>query len=456
MIRTFSLLALLCLVSVASSVAQAQRVHGRVVGIRGNTVQIRMSPDLDVRPGVRGTIYGNVRGRQGIIARIQSARKAGNVWTCEVTRTALRIQPGHTVAFNATVTPPPPAEPPSPPAPGTIVLDTNVGNALVTSGGVRMGRTSYSQRFSPRNATFYVQKAGYETQRVVVDILEGQTTRREIDLRAIPSPVAPEPTPEAPPVTPEPEVTPEAPAQETTPITPAPITPEAPTRPPVAGAPPPPEGDATLTVYVNRDDADLVINGLPILRIRGETPATVDVVPGSYDIAVYKGGFYALAQRVTVGVKEERALRFDLVDASATISVNSVPSGARVRLSGVEIGATPLIIPYAPGRFEVTVEADGYQSASDFVVAQPGEVAEFVVGLEPAVGWVYIGAPPEASVRIDGVFVGRGPQSLRLMAGEYDVEVRDAGQTVLERRVEVYAGGEESLSASGAVPPLRR
>lgn len=127
----------------AALAAQAQRVHGRVVGIRGNTVQVRLSPNLDVRPGIRGTIYGNVRGRQGIIARIQSARKAGNVWTCQVTRTALRIQPGHTVSFAATVTPPPPAEPPPPPEPGTIVLDvSNVDRALVTSGGVRMGRTS--------------------------------------------------------------------------------------------------------------------------------------------------------------------------------------------------------------------------------------------------------------------------------------------------------------------------
>ncbi|OZC03597.1 PEGA domain-containing protein [Rubricoccus marinus] len=442
-------LSLLLVMLCAVSVAQAQRVHGRVVGIRGNTVQVRMSPDLDVKPGVRGTIYGNVRGRQGIIARIQSARKAGNVWTCEVTRTALRIQPGHTVAFSATVTPPPPAEPVAPPPPGTIVLDANVREALVTSGGVRMGRTAYSQRFSPRNATFYIQKPGYETERVVVDILAGETTRREVTLREVPRPVAPAPAP-----------TPEARA-DTLGAEPAPA-PEtvqrlapAPARVPPPGTPPPPEDDAALTVYVNQDDVDLVINGLPVLRIRGETQATVNVVPGTYDIAVYKGGYYAVAQQVTVGAKAEQALRFDLVEASAAISVNSVPTGARVKLSGVEIGTTPLIIPYAPGRFEVTVEADGYQTASDFVVAQPDEVAEFVVGLEPAVGWVFVGAPPEASVRIDGVFVGRGSQSLRLMAGEYNVEVRDAGQTVLERRVEVFAGGEESLSASGAVPPRR-
>jgi hypothetical protein len=219
--------------------------------------------------------------------------------------------------------------------------------------------------------------------------------------------------------------------------------------------PPSPETDATLTVFVNQEDVYLVINGLPVRRMLGETSTEVQVIPGSYDVSVYKGGYYAVAQRVTVGANDEAALRFDLVEASATLVVNSEPTGARVKLSGVEIGATPLIIPYAPGRFEVIVEAEGYLPVSEFVVMQPGEVSEFVAGLEPALGWVFVGATPEAEVRVDGVFVGRGPQSLRLMAGEYTVEVRDAGETRLERRVEGFPGSEESLDA-GAPPPRRR
>ena len=97
----------------------------------------------------------------------------------------------------------------------------------------------------------------------------------------------------------------------------------------------------------------------------------------------------------------------------------------------------------------------GYQTVSDYVVAAPGEVAEFIVGLEPALGWVFVGAAPEAEVRVDGVFVGRGPQSLRLMAGTYQMEVRDAGRTVLDQRVEVFAGSEESVAAPGTTPPRR-
>ena len=47
MLRVLSLLALFLL---ASAPVLAQRVHGRVVGIRGNSVQVRLSPELDVRP----------------------------------------------------------------------------------------------------------------------------------------------------------------------------------------------------------------------------------------------------------------------------------------------------------------------------------------------------------------------------------------------------------------------
>lgn len=449
---------LLLLIGAASLApeALAQRVHGRVVGIRGNAVQVRLSPSVDVRPGVRGTIYGTVRGRQGIIARIESARKVGNTWTCTITRSALRVQPGHTVAFTATVPAGPArgAVPVRPPEPGTIVIDAqNVADALVTSGGVRMGRTEYSQRFSPRNATFYVQKDGFQTERVVVDILEGQTTRRDLTLRATPPPRAEPAPPEPPPPSDEP---PAEPPPADPPAVPEPL----PLPPPQAepehdpGFPPSTATDATLTVYVNEPDVDLVINGLPIRRLREEQEA-VQVIPGTYDVVVYKGGYYARPQRITLGANEEQALRFDLIEARSLISVTSDIVGARVKLSGVEVGATPLIVPYAPGRFEVSVEAEGYRPVTEFLVVEPDSTAELVVGMEPALGWVFVGASPDAEVRVDGVFVGRGEQSIRLMAGRYDVEVREAGETVLQRTVEVLDGSEESLAAPGAAPPRR-
>ncbi|MEM1054212.1 MAG: PEGA domain-containing protein [Bacteroidota bacterium] len=447
--RALRLVGLVLLLGVwISPSVNAQRVHGSVVGIRGNSVDVRLSPSLDVRPGVRGTIYGNVRGRQGIIARITSARKVGNTWNCTITRSALRVQPGHTVTFVATV-PVRRAEPPPPPDPGTIVINTrNAEGALVTSGGVRMGQTEYSQRFSPRNATFYVQKDGFQTERVVADILAGQTTRREVTLREVapspePTPVDPEPTPGEP--------SPEEPLRQPAPEVAPPST--EPSRDP--GFPPPPDLDATLTVYVNQPDVDLVVNGLPVRRIREDRQAEVRVIPGTYDVSVYKGGYFALAQRVRVGANAEEALRFDLIEARAQIAVNSDPVGARVKVAGVEVGSTPLIIPYAAGRFEVTVEADGYRPVSEFLVAEPDTTVELVVGLEPALGWVFVGASPDAEVRVDGVFVDRGSQSLQLMAGRYTIEVREAGETVLRREVEVLAGSEESLAAPGTTPPRR-
>lgn len=462
----------LLLAAVLVPATSAQRVHGSVVGIRGNAVQVRLAgANFDVRPGVQGTIYGPVRGRQGVIARIESARKVGNTWTCTITRSALRVQPGQTVTFAQTY-PVERAAPPPPPEPGILVIDTrNTDQALVTSGGVRMGRTEYSQRFSPRNATFYVQQNGFETERVVVDIRPGQTTRRDVTLRATPAP-QPRPTPPArpdpepvdpTPTNPEPtDPTPTDPE----PATPTPVEPEVtpipqPVAPPTTqpdpdpGFPPSPETDASITVYTNEPGVDLVINGLPILRTRDETQAEVHVIPGTYDVAVYKGGYFALAQRVTVSANEDASLRFDLLRARSQIVVNSDPVGARVKLAGVEIGATPLIIPYAPGRFEITVETEGYRPVSEFLVVEPDSTAELVVGLEPALGWVFVGAEEDAEVRVDGVFVGRGPQSLRLMAGRYAVEVRDAGQTVLQREVEVLDGSEESIAAPGAAPPRR-
>jgi hypothetical protein len=66
----------------------------------------------------------------------------------------------------------------------------------------------------------------------------------------------------------------------------------------------------------------------------------------------------------------------------ATISVTTVPSGARVLLDGKPIGTTPFDGEISPGQHALTVEADGYIAETSRFEARLGGQSSFAIALE--------------------------------------------------------------------------
>lgn len=72
----------------------------------------------------------------------------------------------------------------------------------------------------------------------------------------------------------------------------------------------------------------------------------------------------------------------DPVTANGMLSVNSVPSRAKVYVDGVYFGLTPLRAEIGAGVREVSVQLDGYQTASEKVSVRKGDSTELEMKLK--------------------------------------------------------------------------
>ncbi len=141
--------------------------------------------------------------------------------------------------------------------------------------------------------------------------------------------------------------------------------------------------------------ASVTVNDEP----RGETPVAVrDLAYGSYSIRIARDGYGSVERRVRLTVDRPSA-SLDVVlrpaaagrepaasgagVASASISVESRPSGAQVYVNDRLVGSTPMVVAEVPaGPAAVRLERDGYQTWATTVEVRPGEQVHLGASLD--------------------------------------------------------------------------
>jgi len=119
--------------------------------------------------------------------------------------------------------------------------------------------------------------------------------------------------------------------------------------------------------------------------------------------------------------------------ATATLSVTTRPPGAEVTLDGKPAGLTPLKTAVAPGKHELTVARDRYDTITQTVEA-PGSLTFDLK--RPLYTLEITSTPAGAPVTVAGVARGRTPVSVKLPGFErYDVRVAPAGRPAWRRPV---------------------
>ncbi len=100
---------------------------------------------------------------------------------------------------------------------------------------------------------------------------------------------------------------------------------------------------------------------------------------------------------------------------TATVKVDSIPSGATVSVNGKEKGTTPLVLTLPYGRYKVSAEKEGYGSKqTEVVVDKPSVVVNINIGQTAAKKFnITISDSPRApydpqhyTVYLDGHFAG--------------------------------------------------
>lgn len=161
----------------------------------------------------------------------------------------------------------------------------------------------------------------------------------------------------------------------------------------------------------------------------------------------------------TVNAEGVRNLAFaivgDIFDATATIQVDSTPSGANVFVDDEKIGTTPLEQRIGIGRHSYRVELADHDTASGDIELTADSTETIEVELTPRPATLDVrGAPDGATVDIDGEQRGTVSEPIEISPGAHSLTVRAEGFKPLERNVEAKPG--QSLQLTAPLEPESR
>jgi hypothetical protein len=154
------------------------------------------------------------------------------------------------------------------------------------------------------------------------------------------------------------------------------------TQPETKTAPPPkPKIQlALLRIESTPSDATITIRGTkqPL-----KTPAEFNLMPGDYDVALALDCYTAVSTTLHLDGGENRVLKRELQSQQPTLTVRTLPPGAKVYVDGaLRNQSTPATITgIEPGDRWVTVELPGYRSQNMAVKAKCGETVPADFGI---------------------------------------------------------------------------
>lgn len=172
------------------------------------------------------------------------------------------------------------------------------------------------------------------------------------------------------------------------------------------------------------EGAVISING----DIRGETPLTIALQGGQFDVEITKQGYDVIEDKVTVktdALSPVRDYRLALKSAGVIVSVS--PSGGRLTLNGINVKPTAKIKVNAGEKSTLSYKKPGYFTQSTSFTLAPDEVKRVDFALEKEMGSVEVTANIPAEVYIDGQKAGKTPFKTVLNAIEHRIEVRLPG-----------------------------
>ena len=151
--------------------------------------------------------------------------------------------------------------------------------------------------------------------------------------------------------------------------------------------------------------AEVTVNGHP----RGSTPTTIDGVPkGRATVEIKKKGFEDASRELAIVAGESQTLFVKLTGLPGTMSLSSIPDGARFYVNDRPEGKGPISLTgLKPGSYTIRVEKDGFATATKTVTLENGGVIVEEFRLDNVMGRIEVRTiPSDVEVLLDGSRVG--------------------------------------------------
>lgn len=182
----------------------------------------------------------------------------------------------------------------------------------------------------------------------------------------------------------------------------------------------------------------------------GVTPATIELLEGSHEIAISKDGFSPWDGTVIAqpNVDQQLPVIF-LQPADARLIVNSIPRGANVTVNGRYRGQSPITLSLTPDvDYDIGLSKAGYGVTKRSMRLESNASESITVDLSARLGTVTVEVQPQdATVYVDGRARGQGKTTVRLSSRAHSIEVRRQGYENWSRTVTPRPGYPQTLSA---------
>lgn len=195
-----------------------------------------------------------------------------------------------------------------------------------------------------------------------------------------------------------------------------------------------------VLVHTEPEEVEVKVNGLN----EGATPLFLTDLPfGQHTMQLSKPGYIEKTIDLTISGRAPKYMNEILTPSSATLMVESIPSGASITLNGASHGVTPATIDEVPeGTALLALRLDGHRPFSENLTLSAGQEAQITAELEPIPASLRIVTIPiGARVYVNNQFQGKSPVSLHdLTPGEYRIRGELPGYEPTARTVRLDNG----------------
>ena len=184
-----------------------------------------------------------------------------------------------------------------------------------------------------------------------------------------------------------------------------------------------------------------------------ETPCSFNnLKPQRYSLEVQKDGYQPLQTALQIKGDEAQDQKLKLEPLAKGIFISTQPPGADVFINGAkQSGQTPVVLPLAPGQYNLVLRLQGYEPYSGSVQVKDIQTQlniELTERSATRVAWAQVNSNPKgAEIIVDGNSTGQfTPSRIQIPTGLHTITLKLEGYQPARRTVQASEGGTSTVN----------